>query len=82
MKESMIDDSEFDNPVYSPVCTLCVHLKAPLREHRCAAFNHQSGIPLEIWNGQNNHQQPYAGDNGIQFESIRSLTEPMRPSSI
>ena len=32
----------------------------------CAAF--PKGIPLEIWNGENDHAQEFPGDNGIRFE--------------
>ncbi|MBT4815295.1 MAG: hypothetical protein HON70_06330 [Lentisphaerae bacterium] len=33
----------------------------------CPAF--PEGIPDEIWRGDNNHQAPFEGDNGIQFEA-------------
>ncbi len=56
----------------SKVCTLCVHFDAehPL-ERRCEAF--PSGIPLQIWNGENDHRKPVRGDHGIQYESVRSV---------
>ena len=63
-----IDDSEFDHPVYGPVCTMCKHLES--LEHRtCAAF--PDGIPFEIWDGKNNHTKSYKGDHGILFEPAR-----------
>lgn len=56
--------------VISPVCFNCHHFKrSDLSERRCSAFGN---IPLEIWNGQNDHTKPYPKDNGIRFESVRS----------
>ena len=65
-----IDDSVFAVPIYSDVCTLCVHqiIDGSL-ERKCKAF--PKGIPMEIWMGENPHTQPYPGDNGIQFEDVR-----------
>lgn len=54
---------------YSPVCTLCKHLDiGPFLEagaHRCEAF---ARIPDEIWQGDNDHTEPYEGDGGVRFE--------------
>lgn len=47
---------------FSPTCDSCRHLIFPMR---CGAFER---IPLEIWLGDNNHQLPYANDQGIQYE--------------
>jgi len=60
-----IDDRELSIPEYSPVCTFCRHGKG---KRKCAAF---SEIPLEIWEGRNDHTEPYPGDNGIQFEPVK-----------
>lgn len=50
----------------SPTCDNCVHLRSsPARI--CDAF--PDGIPLVIWNGDNKHTTPFAGDHGIQFEA-------------
>jgi hypothetical protein len=57
-------DSSFKLPVYSPVCTMCKHLNTG-EPRNCAAFKE---IPLEIWQGKNDHRQPFTGDNGIQFK--------------
>lgn len=62
-----IDDSEFDTPALSPVCTFCARLDTTQRR-RCAAFGAKD-IPLEIWEGANTHRTPYPGDHGLQFTS-------------
>jgi hypothetical protein len=53
----------------SDVCDTCKHLRSQAF-HNCAAF--PDGIPMEIWNGRNDHRQPFAGDNGIQYEPKES----------
>lgn len=65
-----IDDSIFDLVIFSPVCTLCTHYHRGRRkeDHTCDAF--PSGIPDEIWKGDNDHKKPYPGDHGIQFEHV------------
>ena len=70
MKEIFgLDDSEFNIPVFSPICSYCIH--ANWSETRCCkAFPEPEGIPLEIWNGENNHMAPFTGDHGIQFERV------------
>lgn len=65
-----IDDSEFDHPVYSPVCSYCVHLTG---RHTCAAF--PGGVPWTIWDGMNPHTAPYEGDNGITFAPATGMSE-------
>jgi hypothetical protein len=65
----IIDDKELYVSRYSKICTFCIHLSkdAALGIHKCDAFEN---IPDEIWSGENNHQKPYPGDNGIQFEKV------------
>ena len=58
----MVFDDRHD--FYSDTCLFCRNLKGFLR---CKAFKE---IPLPIWEGKNNHRQPYKGDNGIRFEPI------------
>jgi len=58
-------DRGHDIPVYSPVCSYCRYLiNKPGRV--CKAF--PDGIPMEIWLGENKHNRPFSGDNGIRFE--------------
>ncbi|WP_213997038.1 hypothetical protein [Tepidanaerobacter syntrophicus] len=66
----IIIDKGLDIPVYSPVCSFCKYFDIDkfLDEDKrvCAAFS--DDIPLEIWSGDNSHDKPYPGDNGIRFE--------------
>ncbi len=65
MSESNITiDADLAVPEYSDVCSYCRH--ALPEKRRCTAFTDL--IPLEIWNGDNNHRTPFPGDHGIQFE--------------
>lgn len=57
-----IDDTALSVVLYSPVCSECVN-RVDFR--KCRAFDE---IPLDIWEGRNDHRQPFEGDNGIQFE--------------
>jgi hypothetical protein len=59
--------SEFRAPLFSLTCTNCSNLTEP-GERKCRAFT--NGIPIDIWNGENNHTKPVAGDNGILFEKL------------
>ncbi len=65
-----LDGIETTIPLYSDVCSRCVHKRnEPGKRRICAAF--PNGIPLEIWKGENPHTEPYPGDNGIRFEEVR-----------
>ncbi len=70
IKEKYKDKSaEFKISVVSRVCSFCQNfdLSDPVAR-QCSAF--PAGIPLPIWNGENNHTEPYPGDNGIRFQSV------------
>lgn len=49
----------------SRVCSACKHFRS---SHSCDAFPEEDGIPVEIWTGEHDHQSPYPGDGGIQWE--------------
>jgi hypothetical protein len=62
-------DRDLEIPRYSEVCAFCVHLRFD-KVRSCVAFPKENGIPLKIWNGENDHTKPYPGDKGIRFEPI------------
>lgn len=59
----IIDDKILS--VFAP-CGDCANY---LSDHKCKAF--LEGIPKPILDGENQHKDPYPGDNGIQFELSR-----------
>ena len=63
-----LEDSDAFIPAYSKTCTLCEYLHDKGKGRKCVAF--PDGIPLPIWKGENNHKEPYPGDNDIQFERV------------
>lgn len=68
--ESGVDDTRFEVSVYSPVCLFCRHLQDADPDKRCcAAFKKPGSIPLDIWNGDNEHTEPVEGDGGVLFEA-------------
>jgi hypothetical protein len=58
-----------------PICLKCKHFNQDLKSTKfdCAAY--PDGIPEAIYTSQNDHTQPYPGDNGIRFEPIEKDTD-------
>ena len=50
-------------------CIMCRHYRLA---QKCNAF--PNGIPKIILLGKNDHKKPFKGDNGIQFEPVKELT--------
>lgn len=67
LNPDIIDDSNLDD-LYPPVCSWCKNFLS-LRDKSCRAF--PDGIPADIWHGEDKHQKPFVGDQGIQFEAIK-----------
>jgi hypothetical protein len=66
---AQLDGPGTELPIFSPVCAYCKHLRVD-EGRTCDAFPERDSIPLEIWLGENDHQAPYPGDHGIQFEPV------------
>ena len=52
-------------PIFDNSCRECYNY---LIARTCLAF--PDTIPDRIWNGENDHHNPYSGDHGIQFEPL------------
>lgn len=59
------DNNQLQNPI-SPACNTCKHFILFSNPPRCKAF--PAGIPDEILSGDDDHREPFRGDNGIQYE--------------
>lgn len=53
-----------------PACFACRYLR---KRGRCKAF--PGGIPEAIITGENDHTEPYPGDNGIRFELLEDAED-------
>ena len=68
----MSDDSKDVDVIREPVCFICKwYIYWPF----CMAFPGNSGIPMDIRNGENNHSKPIEGDNGFKYERFKKVNE-------
>lgn len=51
----------------SEVCTFCSRLRS-FEKRRCDAYPRR--IPDVIWEGENDHREPFEGDHDLQFNFI------------
>lgn len=63
----VLDDSELEKVIYSPVCAFCVHYNPTRDNFRCCEA-YPDGIPAAIFEGRNDHTRSFPGDHGIRFE--------------
>ena len=52
----------------APQCIECARFWDLIEKPKCEAF--PDGIPEEIWGGDFDHREPFAGDGGFLFEKI------------
>jgi len=53
-----------------PICFKCARFNWDGLGLVCEAF--PDGIPDVIAHGENNHRQPYPGDNGLHFKELEN----------
>lgn len=53
--------------IIKPPCVSCKH-RSKASPRFCLAFPSGKGIPVAILMGENDHTQPYPGDNGVRYE--------------
>ncbi len=70
MAKHVLDDSIFDEVIYSPVCTRCARL-IDVVARKCEAFER---IPDDIWEGRHDHRTPYPGDSGKLFVHVWEIS--------
>lgn len=54
--------------IKEPKCTKCKYYDADNPDIYPVCKEFSDGIPRDIWGERINHEKPYPGDNGIQFE--------------